>query len=181
MLDERLTDNDKKCVYKVGRVVCIGYKNRPIITIGPQWYYSAILGAIVSGLGLMFVVFLSYKTTIVLSIIGEVLIPIIIISLLITIFKDPNMIIIDTRPDEFMLQMISSDERFCNRCSIIREKGTVHCSDCCVCIRNYDHHCIVIGKCIGGGNILYFNIFVFSGLIGMVYLLAVIICLSVGV
>ena len=38
-----------------------------------------------------------------------------------------------------------------------------HCSDCRVCIEDYDHHCVFFSKCIGGGNI-----YCFWGSLGMV-------------
>jgi len=31
-----------------------------------------------------------------------------------------------------------------------------HCSDCMICISDYDHHCVFFSKCIGGGNITCF-------------------------
>lgn len=34
-----------------------------------------------------------------------------------------------------------------------------HCSICNVCIKEYDHHCVFIGKCIGKKNIGQFRDF----------------------
>ena len=38
---------------------------------------------------------------------------------------------------------------FCRKCHIIRLQGVVHCPFCQVCIKDYDHHCGVVGKCSG--------------------------------
>ena len=50
----------------------------------------------------------------------------------------------------------------CRYCNTLKTQNARHCYDCGVCIQNYDHHCDVIGKCIGGGNICLFYLFVVS-------------------
>jgi len=50
----------------------------------------------------------------------------------------------------------------CNMCNVLRVSGTSHCYDCNVCIIELDHHCPWTGKCIGRGNILFFNAFLAS-------------------
>jgi len=44
----------------------------------------------------------------------------------------------------------------CPKCQAIKLKGSFHCEDCDVCIRDWDHHCVWTGKCIGRGNITFF-------------------------
>ena len=45
----------------------------------------------------------------------------------------------------------------CKRCNHYRESyNVVHCSTCNVCIKEYDHHCGVLGVCIGKNNIYWF-------------------------
>lgn len=39
------------------------------------------------------------------------------------------------------------------------KRNTQHCADCDVCVTEYDHHCPWTSKCIGGGNIVRFYIF----------------------
>ena len=50
----------------------------------------------------------------------------------------------------------------CNMCNVLRISGTSHCYDCNVCVIELDHHCPWTGKCIGKGNIFYFNAFLAS-------------------
>lgn len=55
-----------------------------------------------------------------------------------------------------------------------------HCTECNICVMNYDHHCNLfwfhfyigmwIGKCIGRNNILQFNRFCVSLVISFFYL-----------
>ena len=48
---------------------------------------------------------------------------------------------------------------WCDVCKLHKNNLTdMHCDDCNVCIRGYDHHCIFYGKCIGKGNIRWFNL-----------------------
>lgn len=38
---------------------------------------------------------------------------------------------------------------YCGKCKIIRVPGVRHCNFCNVCIKDYDHHCGIVGKCSG--------------------------------
>lgn len=50
----------------------------------------------------------------------------------------------------------------CSKCGADDKPGTFHCDICDVCIRGLDHHCALMGKCIGEGNIRYFYSFLLS-------------------
>ena len=54
------------------------------------------------------------------------------------------------------------DEYTCRTCLTKEEDGAFHCYDCNVCIKEHDHHCIWVGKCVGGNNLILFYIFVGS-------------------
>ena len=47
----------------------------------------------------------------------------------------------------------------CTRCNVLRGRGTQHCYDCGLCVRELDHHCPWSGVCIAAGNIVYFRYF----------------------
>ncbi|KAJ9457521.1 putative protein S-acyltransferase 3 [Diplonema papillatum] len=39
--------------------------------------------------------------------------------------------------------------RWCNTCGLLRPVRASHCVDCNVCVMEYDHHCGVLGACVG--------------------------------
>ena len=47
-----------------------------------------------------------------------------------------------------------------------------HCSFCEVCISDHDHHCVFIGKCVGGRNMGTFKMFLVMVFATMMYGLA---------
>ena len=61
--------------------------------------------------------------------------------------------------------------KFCNICQIwvYRGKGYRHCNECNLCIEGFDHHCPWTGKCIGNGNKYWFNFFLFTVFLLMIY------------
>ena len=52
----------------------------------------------------------------------------------------------------------------CDKCSILFPKNIKinHCIYCNICIRNYDHHCVWVGKCVGKYTKIPFYLFVIS-------------------
>lgn len=57
--------------------------------------------------------------------------------------------------------------KFCRYCNVHQPIDSVHCLECGVCIVGLDHHCPWTGKCIGRGNMVFFQTFLF-GLVGLV-------------
>lgn len=50
--------------------------------------------------------------------------------------------------------------RYCRICNLYRPPTrTVHCYTCDNCVFGFDHHCIWLGTCIGGGNYTRFLTF----------------------
>jgi hypothetical protein len=52
--------------------------------------------------------------------------------------------------------------RYCRKCKLQMVKNMHHCHSCDVCVRDYDHHCPWVSKCIGGSNLKHFYFFVGS-------------------
>eukprot|EP01068_Selenidium_serpulae_P008804 Selendium_serpulae@DN5080_c0_g1_i1.p1 len=52
-------------------------------------------------------------------------------------------------------------ERFCWTCLIVRDYRVKHCRTCDCCVDCFDHHCVWIGKCVGGKNHRIFVIWLF--------------------
>ena len=65
---------------------------------------------------------------------------------------------------------------YCGACKFLypnSNKKMEHCYTCNICVCNYDHHCGVVGKCVGKYNIILFPAFALCnfGLIFCIYLL----------
>ena len=61
--------------------------------------------------------------------------------------------------NNYLLKLIEEDDNnkinlrdYCIKCQIKMEKNSIHCYYCHKCIREFDHHCIWIKKCIGKNN-----------------------------
>ena len=50
--------------------------------------------------------------------------------------------------------------KYCKSCKIIRRVRTFHCKYCKKCILKHDHHCFILGICIGKNNYFYFVIYI---------------------
>jgi len=48
---------------------------------------------------------------------------------------------------------------FCWRCKMVRPIRSKHCYDCDRCISKFDHHCPMVGNCVGGKNHRFFVLF----------------------
>lgn len=59
----------------------------------------------------------------------------------------------------------NEERNLCMTCSIYKVRTSKHCIWCNKCVRKYDHHCSVFGKCIAGRNVILFYLFIIlSGL-----------------
>ena len=55
---------------------------------------------------------------------------------------------------------------YCPTCNIVRPPRSGHCNKCDNCVDTFDHHCGLIGACVGRRNFRYFLIFLYA-MIGM--------------
>jgi len=102
------------------------------------------------------------------TIVTYVLITQIILHLLIC-FVDAGTLFEDEEDD------YGQERIYCITCKLYRKNNSKHCIWCNRCIKYYDHHCSIFGKCIGKRNIVFFWMFILiCGLEmpGMIVLLA---------
>ena len=80
------------------------------------------------------------------------------LSCILTFIVNPGIVYSDNNKNE-------NAKIYCEDCKFLYPKDNKkmeHCFTCNICICNYDHHCGVIGTCIGKYNFFLFIIFVFS-------------------
>ena len=58
---------------------------------------------------------------------------------------------------------------YCQKCNTLTKENTKHCNICNICIYSYDHHCVFIGKCVGGNNMGRFKLFLFMIFSTLIY------------
>ena len=140
----------------------------PKIIIGPHWPLYFLVTAFFT-----FGVYLVYKNfgdgiSMILKVIGIIIYLIFLISYTYTATINPGY-------PKHDIDSITGEPRkkfyFCNVCKFWanREKKTMHCPDCNICIEGNDHHCPWTGKCIAKNNTFSFYIFLVSVLCAFCY------------
>lgn len=65
------------------------------------------------------------------------------------------------------------DLPICEICKVPRPPGAVHCSSCGCCVLRRDHHCAVLGQCVGDRNIkCFFLSFIYSAIFCLLHFTA---------
>ena len=147
------------------------------IYAGSQYYYSFGTIAYLLLYGISFIIFIIleqkplYKKIIYLFLYSIYLL-LVILFCLICAFTDPGVVPINgltanelknsnccSSSRVFYINGIRYKVRFCYTCQIIRPVGSSHCKTCNVCVEKFDHHCPLVGNCIGKNNYRYFFVF----------------------
>jgi len=63
--------------------------------------------------------------------------------------------------------LFERNEISCFNCLSLKSDNATHCEDCGICIKNYDHHCVVMGNCIGKYNLIPFYLMLAMTLTGI--------------
>ena len=130
----------------------------PKIIIGPHWPLFVLVVFFISyGISYIYNRF-EQLFNIYLKIIGIIIYLIFLISYTYTVLINPGF-------PKHDIDSITGEPRkkfyYCNICKLWanKEKKTMHCNDCNICIEGIDHHCPWTGKCIGYKNFKSFIIF----------------------
>lgn len=73
----------------------------------------------------------------------------------------------DNRKDATMYKVVEIGGRkfllqYCRTCHIFRPPRSTHCRHCDNCVERFDHHCPMVGNCIGKRNYRHFYLFLTS-------------------
>jgi hypothetical protein len=86
-----------------------------------------------------------------------------------TAISDPGVVHATIEESQCLRLQASGEE--CNKCGAQRDKGNPldihHCRECGHCVAGFDHHCGVVGACIGRDNRLYFVGLLTLGALGL--------------
>ena len=155
-----VNNNNKNIVLNYGRYKIFSYNSKgdPLFLIGPD--YSYFISMLV--MNLIFFIFFNYLllsyTKLYIAIIGVILNIIELFFFIIASIKNPGLPKKE-KQNESLLKSEPNRYTRCNSCLFIVEKNKkyVHCVLCECCCEGYDHHCPWTSKCVGKGNIFYFN------------------------
>ena len=154
-------------IYGKYRIFCYNSKGDPLFLIGPD--YSYFISMLI--MNLIYFVFFNYLLIILIqyyiALIGIILNIIQLLFFILACIKNPglpkkslqNELLLYNEPDRYIR---------CQKCFFIidQTKNYRHCDDCGCCCEGYDHHCPWTSKCVGKGNIFYFN--------GMIFMISII-------
>ena len=139
---------------------CFRYKSSYIINLGPHFFIQVIIMILTTSFGTTLVYFSKNRIPNWCWYIYTGLYTIKLAANILMLVSDPGIISNNRKIEDENLEN-RHNVKFCKKCGVV-DHSTYHCEDCDVCIREYDHHCGVIGKCIGGGNLVIFYVFVGS-------------------
>lgn len=129
------------------------------IVIGPHWYVSIIGFSLLTLIGVGILMPLWPVLSLVLRIIYILVFSFTLFMYIIIFLSNPG--IIPQKPNSEVAEDVEAKTKYsCTKCLSLRAQKAYHCEDCDVCIEEWDHHCVWVGKCIGRQNLLVFYVFV---------------------
>ena len=135
---------------------CLKIKNFYVFNIGPQWYILMVITLLISAFGIGVLSLIDKKKHPTLHLVYSIIYGL-------SVFVNVLMFISD--PGIASKKNVNWDEEksisfLCDICKTLPNEDIEHCSICNVCIEQFDHHCVVLGKCIGGKNLFIFYMYV---------------------
>mmetsp|Transcript_47436 Transcript_47436/g.69396 ORF Transcript_47436/g.69396 Transcript_47436/m.69396 type:complete len:206 (+) Transcript_47436:24-641(+) len=139
---------------RMGNMFLFQISNHRFI-LGPHWQLLVLLyAALVFGTAFVYGIIVPQQRTMQIAV-GLALSTTSLASLTVVALKDPGVVPRHTVPK-------GQGWTLCDRCDSFRPPHSVHCSQCNVCIEEYDHHCAWSSKCIGKMNMKWFRVFLLS-------------------
>ncbi|CAI2381217.1 unnamed protein product [Moneuplotes crassus] len=157
-------------------LVLCRYRNKALVTIGPDFVYTLclIVSIILVSVGFCW---LSLLVSHLLCYIGILISSCLLVSFLLTALISPGHPSFEIKNEYF--KKVKEDRRYwCQICKLFSTDRSLHCPDCNCCVSEMDHHCVWVGKCIGKWNLHLFQSFITFGFIFFVYLFTSMIIVS---
>ncbi len=151
---------------------------QPILVIGPHWYVSMIGFSLIALVGFLIIVPL-WSALGTMSRIGFAFFLGFALAMYIVIFVSNPGIIPQKVSRSIADDAESKHDYSCLKCWAPKTKKAQHCEDCDVCIEEHDHHCVWVGKCVGGRNLMLFYVFV--GSIPVFFIFTMFVSILVGI
>ena len=146
------------------------YKNYPLILINfPQMYLFLTYQILINMLFISSIIIFYKNLYTFLEILYIISYIIPVLSHLIIFFINPGTP--NFSLNFLQLNQIEESEKknymYCKICNIIvkADDDVVHCDECNVYVKNYDHHCYWTSKCITNRNIMFFYFFIFGTIV----------------
>lgn len=148
---------------KIGRTIAlISDKNgNPYFIIGPDWKMFVCFSSTMTFIMLLFIFVCWDKFSLGFQIIGYISFGCFFFSYFHTFAINPGY---PKNTIEKFTGKPKKDYRFCELCKFYVKKRSLasHCTDCWICVEQFDHHCYWVGKCVAKNNLLSFKIFLVS-------------------
>ena len=132
-----------------------------LFSIGPDWGFFVFLMLLMTVFMLLIVVFAWWKLSFFFKLLISISATLFYVTYTYTVFINPGY------PENTVGKFTGVPNvkyRFCSICRFYVRKDILvtHCSDCGMCIENYDHHCPWMTKCVGKNNYVSFKLFLFT-------------------
>jgi hypothetical protein len=152
--------------YYIGNVIVFGFVNDnsdPLFCIDSMWYFHLIIYIILIILLFVGNHYLFSKLELWKQIIYNVLLFLFFICYSVIALLNPGIIIRSEKGHKHI--------GYCKKCNLffLPEENIYHCFDCNVCVKQLDHHCSVVRKCITKKNFVYFILMIVSFVLVYVY------------
>ena len=152
---------NKPLKYGKYKIFMYDSNGEPLFVLGPD--YSFFISILI--MNLIYIILFSglflFLTSFYISLFGIILNILQFFSVIICGIMNPGL---PKKEIQNELLLINEPDKYskCRLCNFIIDntKGYQHCDTCDICCEGYDHHCPWTSKCVGKGNICYFNIMI---------------------
>ncbi|CAI2381050.1 unnamed protein product [Moneuplotes crassus] len=171
---EHVAMKDRKLPRIFGKtIVLYQANNQAVLTIGPHIGFTICLFVTIIAVSIG-AIYLASLSSGILALVGAIIGLLLLIALGFTALVAPGHPSLEVTEED--LKLVEQDHQvWCKICKVIKRKGDQHCSECYSCVEGMDHHCPWMGKCVGKGNLAFFDLFIILAGVYFIFLFATVI------